>query len=148
MQSRLSTDILTALMFTGLGLFALIYGSQYPLGTASRMGAGYFPRIIGIGLLIVGGVLGFRGIRSVGEALDLQSLRPLLFVMAGTVSFGLLIEKGGLILAGIALVFLSRFATDEFRFTEVALLAVGVISAVIAIFTFALGIRIPVIPRW
>lgn len=148
MKIRLSADSATAIMFLGLGIFTLIYGAQYPMGTASRMGAGYFPRIIGIGLLVVGALIGMRSFRSVGPTVYLGSLRPLLFVLAGTVSFGLLLEKGGLILAGTVLVFLSRFATNEFKVVEVTILATSVIAAIILIFTYALGIRIPIIPRW
>src|SRR5918998_1360991 len=53
MRIRLSTDLLTGLLFLALGAFAMIYGSRYSLGTAARMGPGYYPLLASSGLLLV-----------------------------------------------------------------------------------------------
>jgi Tripartite tricarboxylate transporter TctB family len=47
-------DFFAGLIFIGFGLAAIIIGSNYSLGTAARMGPGYFPRILGIVLLLLG----------------------------------------------------------------------------------------------
>ena len=41
-------DFYSGLIFIGFGLAAIIIGSNYAMGTAARMGPGYFPRILGI----------------------------------------------------------------------------------------------------
>ena len=40
-------DFWSGVLFTLLGVGALVIGSKYTLGTAARMGPGYFPRILG-----------------------------------------------------------------------------------------------------
>lgn len=148
MKFRLSSDQLSALMFIGLGLFAIIHSLDYPLGTASRMGAGYFPKIIGGGLLCVGITLGVKTLRDAGEALELPPLRPLFFVLLGTVSFGVLIEGAGVIVASTVLVCFARCASADFRLKEVLAISAVIAAAVILIFVYVLGIRIPVLPKW
>lgn len=148
MKFRLTSDMLTAILFVGLGLFAILHSLQYPLGSASRMGPGYFPKIIGGGLLIVGAMLGVKAISEAGETIKLPPLRPLFFVLFGTISFGVLIEGSGIILAGAVLVLLARCATNEFRPAEIGILSAAVVSAIILIFVYGLGIRIPIFPSW
>ena len=60
---------ISGLIFVAFGVAAIVLGSAYPLGTAARMGPGYFPRILGIGLLIVLGaaLVTARAARSKGE---------------------------------------------------------------------------------
>ncbi len=41
-------DFFAGLIFIAFGLAAIIIGSNYALGSAARMGPGYFPRILGI----------------------------------------------------------------------------------------------------
>jgi hypothetical protein len=60
MRIRLSTDFLTGLLFLALGSFAIIYGSRYPIGTASRMGPGYYPLLVSSGLVLLGCILVIR----------------------------------------------------------------------------------------
>ena len=50
-------DFLAGLIFVAFGIAAIVLGSGYPLGTAARMGPGYFPRILGILLIVLGGAL-------------------------------------------------------------------------------------------
>ena len=50
-------DFFAGLIFIGFGLVAVIIGSNYSLGTAARMGPGYFPRILGILLILLGAAL-------------------------------------------------------------------------------------------
>ena len=47
-------DFFAGVLFIAFGLGAIIVGSNYTLGTAARMGPGYFPRILG-GLLVRAG---------------------------------------------------------------------------------------------
>ena len=42
--------------------------ANYPLGTAARMGPGYFPRILGILLIVLGAALSLRALRAAGPA--------------------------------------------------------------------------------
>ena len=146
MNIRLSTDLLTGLLFLVLGAFAMIYGSRYALGTAARMGPGYYPLLASSGLVLLGLVLVVRSLLTTSEGVGAVNLRPLFFILAGTLAFGLLIDRGGLILAGLVLVFAARLAAKGFRLLEVAILAVCLVAFTLAIFRYGLGMPLKLWP--
>jgi hypothetical protein len=146
MRIRLTTDLLTGLLFLGLGGFVLVYGARYPIGSAVRMGPGYFPRLISSGLALLGLVLIIRSLLRGGETLGAIALRPLVVVLLGTFAFGLLIERAGFWLASIALVFASRLVERELRVAEVAGLALVLTALITVIFRYGLGLPMQLLP--
>jgi hypothetical protein len=146
MRVRLTTDLLTGLLFLALGGFVLIYGARYPIGSAVRMGPGYFPRLVSSGLALLGLVLILRSVLRGGVAMGALALRPLVLVLLGTFAFGLLIERAGFWVASIVLVFASRLVERELRLAEVAALALGLTALITAIFRYGLGLPIRLLP--
>ena len=146
MRIRLTTDLLTGLLFLGLGGFVLVYGARYPIGSAVRMGPGYFPRLISSGLALLGLVLIIRSLLRGGETLGAIALRPLVVVLLGTFAFGLLIERAGFWLASIVLVFASRLVERELRLAEVAGLALVLTALITVIFRYGLGLPMQLLP--
>ena len=142
MKLRLTPDLLTGLLFLALGGFAIAYGSRYALGTAARMGAGYFPMLVSAALTLIGVVLVVRSLLAAGDELSAISWRPLVLVLAGVLAFGLLIDRLGLLAAGIVLVAAARLADREFRWLETALLAVSLTLVTAAVFLYGLGLPI------
>jgi hypothetical protein len=142
MKVRVTTDLLTGVLFVALGAFAMVYGWRYALGTAARMGAGYFPLLISSGLLVIGAILVARSLLGGGEALGPIGWRQLVFVLAGVLAFGLLIDRLGLLAAGILLVLAARAADRGFGVLETALLAVGLTLGAAALFSYGLGLPI------
>ena len=146
MRIRLTTDLLTGLLFLGLGGFVLVYGARYPIGSAVRMGPGYFPRLISSGLALLGLVLIIRSLLRGGETLGAIALRPLVVVLLGTFAFGILIERAGFWVASIVLVFASRLVERELRLAEVAGLALVLTALITVIFRYGLGLPMQLLP--
>ena len=71
-------DFWAGVLFVAFGTAAIVIAPSYPLGTAARMGPGYFPRMLGI-LLIVLGVDPRRCARSssAGRRSQMRNLKPL-----------------------------------------------------------------------
>jgi putative tricarboxylic transport membrane protein len=143
---KLSSDLLSGLLFTLLGVGALYVSWQYPAGTAARMGPGYFPHLVSGLLTLLGVILILRSWFQPGEFVDAINLRPLLFVLIGTVSFGVLIERTGLLPASIVLIIAGRLARPDFKIAEVLLLAVGLAAAAALLFVYALGLGVKLHP--
>ena len=140
MKLRLNTDSLTGLLFLAFGLFVMIYGSRYPLGTTARMGPGYYPLVASTGLCILGIVLVARAVvKGTGETIGAIQVRPVLLILFGTLAFGLLIERLGFLAASVAAVVLTRFAERDPRLAETAALALGLTAFTTAVFWSALG---------
>ena len=146
MRIRLSTDLLTGVLFLALGAFAIIYGLRYPLGTAARMGPGYYPLLASSGLVLLGLVLVVRSFMATAGEVGGINMRPLILILAGTLAFGLLIDRAGLIVAGLVLVFAARLADKDFRPVEVAVLAVCLVAFTLAIFRYGLGMPLRLWP--
>src|SRR4030095_8030134 len=74
-------DVFAGLLFIAFGIAAIVIGSGYALGTAARMGPGYFPRILGLLLIVLGLALALRALRISGPPIPVFKWRPLLVVL-------------------------------------------------------------------
>ena len=141
-------DFASGLMFMGFGIFSMIVAADYPMGTAARMGPGYFPRILGLLLILFGIILALRALRLEGGPIEFGSPVPAAIVLGSVVLFGVIVPYAGLVVATIVLIVLSSFASSEFRWKE-ALIS-GVILAAIAVggFVWGLGLQFAVWPTF
>jgi hypothetical protein len=146
MKLRLSTDLLAGLLFVAFGAFVLLYGLQYPFGTSARMGPGYYPRVVSIGLMLIGLILVVRSRFLEGEETEPIFVRPLFVVILATVGFGLLIERAGLIAAAALLIVVARLADQDFRPLEVAGLCIVLIAFSAAVFWYGLSLPFQLLP--
>ena len=139
-------DFFAGLIFVGFGLAAIIIGSNYSLGSAARMGPGYFPRILGILLVLLGVALSLRALKIKGEPLPKWHWRPTLVVLGSVIAFGVLVNHIGLVLATIGLVFASSAASHEFRPKEALLSGVLLAALSVGVFIFGLNLQLPIWP--
>jgi hypothetical protein len=142
---RHQKDFVSGLLFIAFGAAAITIGSNYALGTAARMGPGYFPRILGILLILLGALLALRSLRLKGDAMPALKWRPTVIVLGSVVGFGLIVEKTGLLVSTILLIFCASTASHEFRWKEA--LVSGVFFALLAIAVFVLGLKLQ-LPVW
>src|SRR6266849_3916148 len=59
-----SKDFWSGVMLIAIGAVAVFIARDYPFGTALRMGAGFFPVVQGIVLMLFGLYFAVRGVRS------------------------------------------------------------------------------------
>ena len=145
MAIRNPRDFWSGVLFTLLGLGALVIGSKYTLGTAARMGPGYFPRILGILLIVLGVVIALRALRVHGEAMPRFRLRPLIIVLGSVVLFGLIVRPLGVALSTVILIVVASAASPEFRPRES--LVSGLVLAALAVGVFVIGLQLQ-LPIW
>jgi hypothetical protein len=145
MSIRNPKDFWSGALFIAIGAGTLIVSSRYALGTAARMGPGYFPRILGTLLILLGAVLVLRAMRSVGGPVPRFQWRPLVIVLGSVVLFGAIVQTVGVALSTIILIVSASAASREFRPRE-ALIA-GVLLAVLAVGVFVIGLQLQ-LPIW
>lgn len=140
-------DFAAGLMFILFGAFALIVAAGYPLGTAARMGPGYFPRILGILLIIFGVILALRSLKLEGSPIHFGSPVPALIVLGSVVLFGIIVPKAGLVVSTLMLIMLASSASKEFRWKEA--LVSGIVLATLSVlgFVYGLGLQFSVWPN-
>ena len=138
-------DFFAGLLFVAFGVAAIAIGSNYTLGTAARMGPGYFPRILGILLIVLGSALALRAARLNGPPLPGWKWRPTVIVLASVAVFGMIVNWAGIVLSTVLLIVAASAASHEFRFRE-SLLA-GVVLAALAVGVFVIGLKLQ-LPIW
>src|SRR5213080_4494813 len=146
-------NVLAGLMFVGTAALGLFVSRDYPIGTALRMGTGYVPRLLCWILFGLGAVVLVQGLREAQDARalssdDVSALRPLVFVTASLVIFGLSIERLGLVISILLLIGVGAVAARGLRPFETLLAALVLILLSWGIFILGLGLTIPVWPEW
>lgn len=141
-------NFLSGILFMAFGLAALLISQSYVVGTASKMGAGYFPRALGVLLTGLGALLSALSLRSFQEPKIVWRWRPLLIVLFSVCAFSWLMDFLGLIATSVLLVFIASMASDEFRWKEALISGVVLGLAVTAIFVYGLAIPLPMWPAF
>lgn len=139
-------DFWSGIMFLVSGLFFAIWAeTHYQMGSAVRMGPGYFPVVLGYLLAVLGGVILVGSFTIKGPPVPAFHLRPVIFISIGVVLYGYLMKPLGLILATGALVYVSAYGGHEFKWKEATIL-----FAILALFSwlvFVKGLTLP-FPIW
>jgi hypothetical protein len=132
-----------------LGSAALVIGSDYTMGSAARMGPGYFPRVLA-GLLVLTGVIAIaRSFTRDGEPIGRIAWKPLALVIGATIAFALLLDRAGLIISLLALCLIGASASARFRFEPLAALGlVGLIAFCALVFVEFFHIPMPLLGSW
>ena len=78
-------------LFIAFGLLAIIVARDYPMGSAMRMGPGYFPTYIGIALVAFGAWIAVDGFRKEGERIGSFPWRAIVLLSVGFSTFAWLI---------------------------------------------------------
>jgi putative tricarboxylic transport membrane protein len=140
-------DFWAGLMFIGFGLVAIIVARDYPMGSAMRMGPGYFPTYLGAILMFIGSIIVAISTRVQGEKVAGFAWRPLIMLCLAFIVYGLSMETFGLgFIPSIALVvIISAFAIREFRPLELVLLTATLVAMTTGLFIY--GIDLPY-PLW
>ncbi len=148
MVIRSPKDFWAGLLFISLGILAIWVGSRYALGTAARMGPGYFPRILGIMLIGLGAIITFRGIRWDGERIPAFRWRPTIVVLASVVIYGILIGWLGIAISTVLLIVGASAASHEFRFKESVIAGLLLSGLAVGVFVVGLSVQLPIWPTF
>jgi hypothetical protein len=148
MQLRNPKDFWTGIIYVLSGSSAFIIARDYQMGTALKMGPGYFPTILSVLLVLVGTISLIRSFAMQGSPVDRFTVKGLVVVLGATVLFGLLLRGGGLIVALPVLVVGSAAASSRFRWRQSLLLGAGLTLACTLIFLKGLGVPIPMVGSW
>jgi hypothetical protein len=139
-------DFYSGLIFIAFGIAAIVIANGYALGTAARMGPGYFPRILGIMLILLGAALSLRALRIKGAPVSRWHWRPTLVVLGSVILFGYIVNYAGLVLSTIILIVLSSWASTEFRLRESLISGVILAALVVGVFVVGLKLQLPIWP--
>lgn len=139
----------TGVIYIVVGIGALLMARHYTLGSAARMGPGYFPIAVAALLVAVGVAIVVRSFLRDDTAISRVALKPMLLVLGSITAFGFLINRAGLIVAALVLVVGCAAASDRFRLGVMPLLGlVALIAFCAGLFVLGMGIPMPLVGPW
>ena len=96
-ELRDNAGLWSGLLFIGTGAAAIVMAADFRLGSALRMGPGYFPAALGGILILLGIVVLAKGLKDPQPILGRWSLRALVLLPLSLVLFGVLMEYAGFV---------------------------------------------------
>lgn len=143
-------DIVSGVLFIVIG-FAFGYAaSGYQIGTALRMGPGYFPLVLAGLLCLIGIGIVIKGFRSTsgGEPIGVFPWRGMILLLGALTFFGMTIRGLGLVPCLFITVFASAMASRSTTLVGALVLAVFMVVFCVAIFIYGLGVPLPLFGPW
>jgi hypothetical protein len=138
-----------------IGAGAAYEGSTYGIGSLEQMGSGFFPTVLGVGMILVGAAIAASGGGAEPATTGLEDphhvastavdWRGWIAIIAGVCLFMVLCEFAGLLPAIFACVFVSAIGSTTTTWKEALVLAVCVTVFGIVLFAYGLQIQIPIL---
>lgn len=142
-------DLLAGLVFIAFGLSFAYAASGYDLGTAIRMGPGYFPIVLG-GLLVVLGILVLVEAAVAGDqgAIGAIPWRGIVLILGAVLFFGFSVRRLGLVPSLFFTVLLAAFSSTRTGIAAALIIAAVLTLSCTLIFSYALGLPVPLLAPW
>jgi hypothetical protein len=143
-------DFWAGVMFLAIGgMFAGI-AYTYKLGTAARMGPGFFPFFLGLILAAIGIAILLTALRpkNAGPKVEKFHWGPIFWVLMPIVVFGMMLKILGMIVMGLVVVIVSSIAHEEFKLKPSVYLAIGLVIFCSLVFVAGLKLPIPLCPSF
>jgi hypothetical protein len=149
-RPRSLKDILSGLIFIGFGVAFGVAAAGYPIGTALRMGPGYFPLVLAVALGLIGLLIVGKGFSAAAADSDLGRVpwRAMLQICGAIIFFGATVRGLGLAPTLLVTVSLAALASRHTRLPGALVLAAGMTLLCLLVFTVGLGLALPVVGPW
>jgi hypothetical protein len=148
MQRLNLRDAAAGAIFLLIGAAFALNTRTIEIGSALRMGPGYFPLLLSAILMLLGAMIIIGALSAPPERLGPVPWRGLLLVLAGPIIFGLTVRRFGLVPAIVLTVVPVVYASRRAGVMLAALMAVGLTVFCLAVFSYGLGLPLPLIASW
>lgn len=135
-----SRDIVCGALFILVGLFFALQAYGLELGTAFRMGPGYFPFVLAGILIILGIVVIIQGTQIEHEPMGPIAWRGMMFILPAPIFFGLTVRGLGFVPSLFITALIAAFASTKMRPGMALLLVGGLTIFSVIVFSYALGL--------
>ena len=150
MKIKSQRDFWSGLMFVTVGSIFAVGSTNYSMGTSARPGAGYFPMILSVAMVLLGAIVLFKSLvieTEGGDPIGAVAWRPLFVIVLAIIVFGLSLERLGLLITVPLLIVISSFAGGEFGWKGVLANAAVLTFGSWGIFVWGLKLTLPLWPR-
>ncbi|KQS97999.1 MULTISPECIES: tripartite tricarboxylate transporter TctB family protein [unclassified Rhizobium] len=135
-----TTNALCGALFMALGGFFIYQSLDLELGTAFKMGPGYFPLLLAGVLSLLGLVILIQSARVEGEPLGPIAWRGMLFILPAPIFFGLTVRGLGFVPSLFFTALIACFASQRMKPVTAIILSIALTIFSVAVFSYALGL--------
>jgi hypothetical protein len=131
--------------------FAIYFASSsltMDLGTAFRMGPGFFPLFLAVVLMMLGLVIIVQAIRLEGEPIGRFALRGMAFILPAPILFALTLRGLGFVPSIFLTTFLASFASAKMKPVTALILSALMTGFTTLVFVYGLGLPFPLVGPW
>ena len=149
-QMQRPRDVVGGCLIVAIGALFLLLGRDLDFGSSFRMGPGYFPTILSVLMMILGGAMTLKGLRGarVEGAFSHIPWIGFLGLIGSVVFFGLTLRGMGIAPAVALVVFVTASASRYGRWATSLMLAIGMATFCTLLFIYALGLPLPIFGPW
>jgi len=150
LRIRNQRDFGAGIMYMVIGLFFAILATQYPMGTAAKMGPGYFPFYLGILMFLLGVLVAVKAFsaKAAIESIPKFNWRIIAQITGSVVLYGLLLPRLGFLVAVVVLVLVSASASKEFTWKGSLINAGFLVAFTYSVFVLGLKLQFPLLPAF
>jgi hypothetical protein len=142
-------DVVAGGAFIALGLlFGWNAHNELEIGTAFRMGPGYFPVLLSGLLIFIGLVVAIQAVGKEQSPMTGLPWRGLVLILISPIVFGLTVRGLGFIPSVALVVIISAFASRRMSFLMAAIVTLGMTVFCTAVFLYGLGLPIRTLGPW
>jgi len=142
-------ELAAGAVFIAFGaFFAITASSTLSVGTAFRMGPGYFPLILSGLLVLLGLGIGIQGLKIERTSFGLISWRGVFLILLAPIFFGATIEKLGLLPCVFLSSLIAAFASRRLTPTRAIVISALLTIFCVGLFGYALTLNIPIVGPW
>ena len=142
-------DVAAGLIFMAIGAFFSFDAlSKLQIGTANRMGPGYFPVLLGGVCVALGALIALRSIGKPTSSIGAIPWRGVILIGVAPIAFGAAVSRLGLGPAVALAAVISAFASRRVGLPLALVLSAGLTLFSVLLFYYGLGLPIPVLGPW
>ena len=134
------TNGLCAALFIAFGAFFAAQSLGLEIGTAFRMGPGYFPLVLAVVLILLGVVILAQAVRFESEPIGHVAWRGMLFILPAPIFFGLTVRGLGFVPSIFLTALIASFASSRMKPLTALALSSGLTLFAFLVFSYALGL--------
>ncbi|MGB3290839.1 MAG: tripartite tricarboxylate transporter TctB family protein [Burkholderiaceae bacterium] len=150
MQLRNKQDFWSGIMFVALGVGFALGATNYSMGTAARMGPGYFPFWLGVCMAVLGGLVALGAMSPKAEKVEMEKFdwKITVIVIGSVVGCGVIFDYLGVYISVFLLVLISSMASHVFSWKVSVVNGLALVLFTYLAFVKGLGLIFPLWPSF
>jgi hypothetical protein len=140
-QSIDKANLICGVLLVLTGMFFAYQSIELELGTAFRMGPGYFPFILALALILFGAIILFQAFRAAAsEPIGPIAWRGIVFILAAPIFFGITVRGLGFVPSLFFTGLIAAFASHKMTPIRAVVLAALLTAFSVLVFSYGLGL--------